>query len=131
MSGSTASGRILAGMPSAIARDGTSTPPDTTAPAPTSAPVRTIASCSTTAPDPTSEPSSTVQPSRWTRWPITHSAPTVVGWNGVTWSTDPSWIDVRAPMVIGAPSPRRTAPGQIDDSGPRRTSPITTASGWT
>src|ERR671916_263524 len=113
-SGSTASGRILAGTPRAIARDGTSTPPDTTAPAPTSAPLRTTASCSTTAPEPTSEPSSIVQPSRCTRWPTTHSAPTLVGWIGVTCRTDPSWIDVRAPIVIGAPSPRSTAPGQIE-----------------
>ena len=36
--GSTESGRILAGTPSAIAPDGTSTPPDTTAPAPTRRP---------------------------------------------------------------------------------------------
>ena len=45
--------------------------------------------------------------------------------------TVPSWIDVRAPTMIGAPSPRSTAPGHTVDSGPIRTSPISTASGWT
>ena len=38
---------------------------------------------------------------------------------------------VRAPMVISPPSPRRTAPGQTDDSAPMVTDPITVASGWT
>jgi hypothetical protein len=62
---------------------------------------------------------------------MTQSSPTVVEWNGVQWMTVPSWIDVRAPTVIGAPSPRSTAPGHTDASGPMRTSPISTASGWT
>ena len=50
---------------------------------------------------------------------------------GVVWITVPSWIDVRAPMTIPPGSPRSTALGQTDDSGPIVTSPITTASGWT
>jgi hypothetical protein len=46
-------------------------------------------------------------------------------------STDPSWIDVRAPTITLPSSPRSTAHGQIDDASPISTSPITTASGWT
>ena len=62
---------------------------------------------------------------------MTHSSPTWVGVAGVVWITVPSWIDVRAPMTIPPGSPRSTAVGQIDDSGPIVTAPITTASGWT
>lgn len=72
-----------------------------------------------------------VQPSRWTRWPITHSAPTRVGWRGVTCSTEPSWIELRPPMVMAVPSPRSTAPGHTDASGPSVTLPMSTASGCT
>ena len=38
---------------------------------------------------------------------------------------------VRAPMRISPPSPRSTAPGQIDDCDPMVTAPITMASGCT
>ena len=74
--------------------------PGTTAPEPTTAPVRTTAPCSTIDPLPTRAPSSIVQPSRCTRWPITQSAPTIVGYRTVVCSTDPSWIDVRAPITM-------------------------------
>jgi hypothetical protein len=43
----------------------------------------------------------------------------------------PSWMEVRAPMTMEPVSPRSTACGQIDDSGPIVTEPITVASGWT
>jgi len=72
-----------------------------------------------------------MQPSRWARWPTTHSSPTVVCCMGVVWITQPSWIEVRAPMMIGASSARSTAPGQIELSAPMVTEPITTASGET
>ena len=64
-------------------------------------------------------------------WPITQSSPTMVGITGMQWMTEPSWIEVRAPMRMPPLSPRSTAPGQIDDSAPISTSPMTTASGWT
>jgi hypothetical protein len=131
ISGCTESGRSLAGTPSAIARLGTSMPPGTRALAPTSASVRTTALCRITAPDPTRVRSSIVQPSRCTRWPTTQPAPTVVGRPGATWITVPSWIDVRAPTVIGALSARSTADGHTDASAPRWTSPMSTASGCT
>ena len=54
-----------------------------------------------------------------------------VGVIGVVWTTVPSWIDVRAPMTMPPGSPRSTALGHTDASGPSSTSPITTASGWT
>ena len=47
------------------------------------------------------------------------------------WITEPSWIDVRSPTVMPPLSPRSTAQGQIEDSAPISTSPMTTASGWT
>ena len=37
----------------------------------------------------------------------------------------------KLPIVMAAPSARSTAPGHTDASGPSRTSPISTASGWT
>ena len=58
-------------------------------------------------------------------------SPTTVWWSSVVWTTQPSWIEVRAPMVMLPLSPRSTADGQTDDSGPITTEPITTASGWT
>ncbi len=70
-----------------------------------------------------------MQPSRWARWPITHSSPTVVGWKWVVWRMAPSWMEVRAPMWISPSSPRSTAPGQMLASAPIVTDPITTASG--
>ena len=63
-------------------------------------------------------------------WPITHSSPTTVGASGVVWSTVPSWMLVRAPIRIEPSSPRSTAPGHTELSGPMRTEPMTTASGW-
>ena len=128
---STESGRTLAGTPSAVAPDGTSVPGVTTAPAATSAPVRTSTRCRSTDPEPIRQPSSTVQPSRWALCPTTQSAPMVVGSSSVQCTTVPSWIEVRAPTVMGAPSPRSTAVGQTDASAPMVTAPITTASGWT
>ena len=44
-------------------------------------------------------------------WPITHSSPTTVGTTGMQWMTEPSWIDVRAPMRMPPLSPRSTAHG--------------------
>ena len=61
---------------------------------------------------------------------MTHSSPIRVGVTGVVCTTVPSWIEVRAPTTIPPGSPRRTADGHTDDSGPMVTSPITTASGW-
>ena len=51
-------------------------------------------------------------------WPITHSSPTTVGSPGAQCRTEPSWIDVRAPMRMSPSSPRSTAHGHTDDSGP-------------
>ncbi len=62
---------------------------------------------------------------------MTQSSPTIVGSSGVVCTTVPSWIDVRAPMAIRPSSPRSTALGHTDASGPIVTSPITTASGCT
>ena len=45
----------------------------------------------------------------------------------VTCSTQPSWMLVRAPISIEWTSPRTTAVGQIDESSPIVTLPITTA----
>ena len=64
-------------------------------------------------------------------WPITHSSPTTVGSSAVVCSTVQSWMLVRAPMRISPSSPRRTALGHTELSGPMRTDPMTTASGWT
>ena len=110
---------------------GTSMRSGTTALEPTSAPLRTIAWCSTTEPLPTRAPSSMVQPSRWTMWPTTQSSPTIVGYTSTQCRTEPSWIEVRSPMRMPPLSPRSTAQGQMLDSAPISTSPITTASGWT
>ncbi len=119
------------GTPRAIDPDGTSVLSVTTALEPTRAPLRISAKCSTTAPFPTRAPSSTVHPSRWAMWPTTQFAPTVVRTGGMQCTTVPSWIEVRAPIVIPPLSPRSTAHGQIDASAPISTSPITTASGCT
>ena len=54
-----------------------------------------------------------MQPSRWARWPITHSSPTVVGQKGVVWMMAPSWIDVRAPTVI---SPSETVMTELPEA---------------
>ena len=54
-----------------------------------------------------------------------------VGFSVVVCSTALSWMLVRAPTWISPSSPRSTAPGQIELSGPIVTAPITTASGWT
>ena len=43
----------------------------------------------------------------------------------------PSCTEVRAPTSIRPWSPRSTAHGQTDASGPMLTRPMTTASGWT
>ena len=64
-------------------------------------------------------------------WPITHSSPTTVGCSTVVCSTLQSWMLVRAPMRISPSSARSTAFGQTELSGPMRTEPMTTASGWT
>ena len=65
-------------------------------------------------------------------WPITQSSPTTVGCSGVVCRTEPSWIEVCAPISMRPPpSPRSTALGQIELSAPMRTAPMTTASGWT
>ena len=63
--------------------------------------------------------------------PITQPLPTIVKSSGVVCSTLASCTLVRAPMWISPSSARSTALGQIDDSGPIVTAPITTASGWT
>ena len=97
----------------------------------TTAPVRTTERCSTIAPLATIARSSIVQPSRCTMWPITHSSPTTVGASIVVCSTVQSWMLVRAPMRISPSSARSTAFGQTVLSGPMRTAPMTTASGWT
>ena len=113
-------------------RDGTSVSLGTSARAPTSAPLRTTTRCSTTEP----EPDEAVRPRsctprggrcarRRSRSPIT------VGRSAVQCTTVPSWIEVRAPTLIVPWSPRSTAVGQTVDSGPMRTSPMTTASGCT
>ena len=62
---------------------------------------------------------------------MTQSSPTMVGMTGVVCSTLPSCTLVRAPMTTWPSSPRSTALGHTDDSGPMRTSPMTTASGCT
>ena len=54
-----------------------------------------------------------------------------IGHSRVQWITVPSWIEVRAPISIQPWSPRSTAHGHTDASGPMRTRPMTTASGWT
>ena len=64
-------------------------------------------------------------------WPITHSSPTTVAWSTVVCSTLQSWMLVRAPMRISPSSPRSTAFGHTELSGPICTEPMTTASGWT
>ena len=115
----------------ALVGAGTSMSLGTRAPAPTSAPRRTTTRCSTTDPDPTRQSSSIVQPSRCALWPTTHRSPIMVGAACVQCTTVPSCTDVRAPTVMVPWSPRSTAVGQTVDSGPMRTSPITTASGWT
>ncbi len=120
-----------AGTPTARAPGGTTIRLGTTALAPTVAPEPTTAWWSTTEPDPTSDPSSSRQPSRWARWPTTHPSPTTVGKPGPQWTTVPSWIEVRSPMVMLPRSPRSTAQGQIDESAPMVTSPITAAWGCT
>ncbi len=63
-------------------------------------------------------------------WPMTHSSPTTVGSHGVQCRTQPSWMDVRAPMRMSPSSPRNTALGHTDDCAPMRTDPMMTASGW-
>ncbi len=74
--------------------------------------------------------SSIVHPSRWTMWPITQSSPTTVGCSSVVCRTLPSWMLVRAPMRISPSSPRSTALGHTELSGPMVTEPMMTASGW-
>ena len=64
-------------------------------------------------------------------WPITHSSPTIVGTSSVVCSTVQSWMLERAPTWISPSSPRSTASGQIELSGPIVTAPMITASGWT
>ena len=64
-------------------------------------------------------------------WPITQSSPTLVGWGSVVCTTVPSWIDVRAPIEIGASSARITAPAHTDDPAPSVSCPMSTASGCT
>ena len=60
--------------------------------------------------------------------PTVTSSPTRVALRPpVAWTTVLSWIEVRAPITIGATSPRNSAPNQIEDSAPTCTSPITAA----
>ena len=47
------------------------------------------------------------------------------------WSTEPSWMLVRAPMVITSVSPRITALNQTLASSPRTTEPMRVAFGAT
>jgi hypothetical protein len=54
-----------------------------------------------------------------------------VGFSRVVWMTEPSWIDVSAPIRIPPSSPRSTTPGQTVERGPITTSPMTTASSAT
>ena len=79
-------------------------PLGTTAFEPTSAWDCTTAPWSTTEPFPTNAWSSMTQPSRWTMWPMNQTSPTCVGNSRVVWMTEPSWIEVRAPIVMGASS---------------------------
>ncbi len=121
----------MAGVPTARAPGGTCVSFSTTAFAPTIAPVPTTTRCSTIAPEETCAPSQMVQASRCTRWPITQSFPTTVGVSGVVCSTQLSWMLVRSPTITSPSSPRSTAPGQMDESAPTVTAPISTASGCT
>ena len=82
-------------------------------------------------PEPIRQPSPTTQPSRCALCPTTQSAPISVGHSCVQCTTVPSCTDVRAPTSIRPWSPRSTAHGQTDASGPMLTRPMTTASGWT
>lgn len=131
VAGSAAPSLILAGTPTANAPLGTKVPPSTTAPAATKEPVSTIALCRTSEPEPTNAPFCTVHPSKCALCPTVHSSPIIVGSSAVQCMTQPSWIEVRAPISIRLESPRKTAHGPMKDSSPTDTSPIMTASGCT
>src|SRR6185437_7470671 len=121
----------LAGTPASSEPGGTSKPSETTAPAATIEPLPITTRFSVTEPEPIRQPSSTTQPSRCALWPTTQSSPMIVGWLAVQCTIVPSCTEVRAPTVMYPWSPRSTAPGHTDASGPMVTRPITTASGAT
>ena len=55
------------------------------------------------------------------------SSPTTQGEPGSVCSTAPSWMLVRAPIVMGSLSPRSTAANHTLDCSPTATRPITAA----
>src|SRR5215470_4585817 len=122
---------IVAGTPATSEPGGTTKPSGTRAAAATIEPAPTTTRFSVTEPEPIRHPSSTTHPSRCALWPTTQSAPMTVGCRAVQCTTVPSCTEVRAPTVIVPWSPRSTAPGQTDASGPIVTLPMTTASGAT
>ena len=121
----------FAGTPATRAPGGTSNPSGTRHAAATIAPAPTVTRFSVTEPEPIRQPSCTTQPSRCALCPTTQSAPISVGHSCVQCTTVPSCTDVRAPTSIRPWSPRSTAHGHTDASGPILTWPMTTASGWT
>ena len=62
---------------------------------------------------------------------MTQRSPITVSRVDVQCTTVPSCIDVWLPTMTAPWSPRSTAVGHMLDSGPIRTSPMMTASGWT
>src|SRR6185437_16077948 len=122
---------IVAGTPATSEPGGTLKPSGTTAPAATIDPLPITTPLSVTLPEPIRQPASTTHPSRCALWPTTQSSPMTVGYRAVQCTIVPSCTDVRAPTVMKPWSPRSTAPGQTEASGPIVTRPITTASGAT
>ena len=120
-----------AGDPAAKLSGGIVASAATTEPAATSERRPTRAPLRTTALLPISAPSSIVQSSIVTLWPIVQSSPIVVRLPRLTWTTELSWMLVRAPIRIGPLSARITTPNQMLDSSPTSTSPIKTAVGAT
>ncbi len=122
---------IRPGTPITRLPGGTCIPSGTTAPAATTLPVPIRTPLSRMLPIPIRHSSSTVQPCRIALCPTPHRSPMVHGNPASTWTMVPSWMLVWAPITIGAMSPRRTEVYQTLDSGPRVTSPMTTAVGAT
>ena len=108
----------FAGTPATRAAGGTSNPSGTRHAAATIAPAPTVTRFSVTEPEPIRQPSRTTQPSRCALCPTTQSAPISVGHSCVQCTTVPSCTDVRAPTSIRPWSPRSTAHGHTDASGP-------------
>src|SRR5579859_7534948 len=78
---------------------------------------------------PTSTRSPIVAPCTMALWPSVQSAPMVQGAPSSAWMEQLSCTLVRAPMEIGAASPRMTAPNQTLARDSMVTSPVTTAVG--